>query len=77
MIQGRQDTFFTITEFAAMIERSPRTVQNWISQRRLKPRYLFGIPFISLQSIENIIAEEAPPDARTGKLARRMMGEGR
>lgn len=76
MIAGKNDSYFTVEEFAAMINRSPRTIQNWISLHRLKPRYLFGIPMIPLSSIENIIAEDAPPHAKEGRLALRLMNEG-
>ncbi len=75
MIEGKRDTYFTVEEFAAMIKRSPRTIQNWISLRRLRPRYLFGIPMIPLSAIENIIAEDAPPHAKEGRLAMRLMGD--
>lgn len=75
MIEGKRDSYFTVEEFAAMINRSPRTIQNWISLHRLKPKYLFGVPMISLSSIENIMAEEAPPHAKEGRLALRLMGD--
>jgi hypothetical protein len=74
VIQGRNDTYLTVEEFAAMIGRSPRTVQNWASKGQLKFRYIFGVPLISLRAIENIIEQEAPPNARDGRLAVRLMG---
>lgn len=72
MIVGRNDTWFTIEEFARMIEREPKTVQNWISEGRFRPCRLYGVPLISLRTIENMIEGYAPEGADEGRLAAKL-----
>lgn len=74
MIEGKIDTYFTVEEFAAMVGRSEKTIRNWAAEGRLVFADLCGVPMIRLSAIENLITGDAPKEARTGRLANRLMG---
>lgn len=52
MIRGREDTYFTISELAAMADVSPKTVMNWLAEGVIKAVTLGRRRFIPLSSIE-------------------------
>ncbi len=74
MIVGKDDTYFTVEEFAEMIGRSPNTVRNWASSGKIRFVHLCGVPLIALTTIENLILDTVPAGASDGRLARRAMG---
>ncbi len=74
MIQGRLDTYFTVEEFAAMVGREPKTVENWAAAGKLRFMNLFGVPLISLKMIESLIEGRIPGVRDDGTLARRIAG---
>lgn len=73
MIAGRHDTYFTIEEFAAMIGREAKTVRNWAAEGRLRFAHLCGVPLVSLQAVESLIAGTAPAHAADATTALRLM----
>jgi hypothetical protein len=74
VIPGRNDTFFTVEEFAGMIKRSEKTVQNWASDGRLHFVYLCGVPLISMAMVESLIAGKAPDAGPAAEAALRAIG---
>lgn len=74
MIEGKRDTYYTIDEFAQMIGRSPRTVMNWGSEGRIRFHRLFGVPFVSLRALEDILEERNDRPNADESLARSLMG---
>ena len=65
MIVGKHDTYFTLSEFAEMIGRSEKTVQNWVSDGRLQFAYFCNVPLISMAMVESLIAGN-PAEPRPG-----------
>ena len=55
MIEGRDDRYVTIAEFAAMIGRSPKTIANWGAAGKLPFVRLCGVPLISVRAVEDLI----------------------
>ena len=73
MIQGRQDTYFTIDELAQMIGRSPKTVKNWITEGKLHALHLVGVPMIAMSHLESLLTGFVPPEAKDGLTALAML----
>jgi hypothetical protein len=73
MIVGRKDTWFTVPEFAAMIDRSEKTVHNWASEGTIQFAHLCGVPLVSMAMIETLITGHVPDGARDGDLALELM----
>ena len=76
MIVGRHDTYFTVDEFAAMVGRSPKTVQNWAAQRRMRFTHLCGVPLVPLSTVEALITGASYTGPSGGNIALEMMGRG-
>ncbi len=74
MIQGRLDVYYTVEEFAAMVGREPKTVENWAASGKLRFMNLFGVPLISLKMIESLIEGRVSGARDNGELARRVVG---
>lgn len=74
MIVGKRDTYYSVAEFAQMIGRSPRTIENWASEGRIKFNRIFGVPMISLRAIEDILEERNDQPRPDEALARNLMG---
>lgn len=75
MIKGTSDTYFTLAEFARMLERSEKTIRNWVSEGRIVPCDLCGVTLFRLSAIENLITGDVPRTAPKGRLARRLIGQ--
>jgi hypothetical protein len=73
MIQGRHDTYYTVEEFAGMVGRADKTIQNWVAQGRMRFVYLCGVPLVSLREVEQLIEGRIPEGAERGLPAARMM----
>ena len=73
MISGRNDTYFTVSEFAGMVGRSEKTVMNWRTEGRIQFVSLCGVPLIALSMVENLITGAAPAGADAGGAALRMI----
>lgn len=74
MIVGRNDTWLTVKEFAAMIDHEPHTVQNWASQGRIQFADLCGVKLVALSTIESMISGHVPAAPGSGNAALRVIG---
>lgn len=56
MIVGKEDTYFTVQEFADLADVSPKTVMNWLAGGIIQGSKLGRQRFVTLSSIEEALS---------------------
>ena len=74
MIVGKLDSYLTVAEFAAMVGREPKTVENWAAQGKLRFVHLCGVPLVSLRQVESLIEGRVPGTRDNAAVARAILG---
>jgi hypothetical protein len=74
VIQGKHDTYLTPRELGGMIDRSEKTIHNWVAGGRLQFVYLCGRPLVSMAMLEALIAGTAGTSPPAAEAALRVIG---